>query len=135
LRFLRRFAEQADAIVDALASGNTVANVPASLMFLFAPAVQPYLLSELSIEPAAEIAKLAIPVLVVQGTTDLQVTVQDGMLLAASAKQSTLLVVDGMNHELKAATLDLASQAATYGNPLLPVEQKAIDGLVTAVAR
>jgi hypothetical protein len=41
----------------------------------------------------------------------------------------------GARYEAFSATLDLASQAATYGNPLLPVEQKAIDGLVTAVAR
>jgi hypothetical protein len=44
-----------------------------------------------------------------------------------------LLVVDGMNHELKAATLDAASQRATYVDPLLPVESRVIDGLVSAV--
>jgi pimeloyl-ACP methyl ester carboxylesterase len=127
-------AEQADAIVDQLAAGNTVANVPASLNSLFAPAVQPYLISELAVDPAVEIAKLAVPVLVVQGTTDVQVSVRDAMLLAAAAKQSTLLVVDGMNHELKAATLDPTSQAATQSDPLLPVEQKVIDALAGAVA-
>jgi pimeloyl-ACP methyl ester carboxylesterase len=127
-------AEQADAIVDQLAAGDTVANVPASLNSLFAPAVQPYLISELTVDPAVEIAKLAIPALIVQGTTDLQVSVQDAILLASAAKQSSLLVVDGMNHELKAATLDSASQAATQSKPSLPVEQKVIDALAGAVA-
>jgi pimeloyl-ACP methyl ester carboxylesterase len=128
-------AEQADAIIDQLAAGQLVANVPTSLNSLFAPAVQPYLISELTVDPAVEIAKLAIPALVIQGTTDLQVSVQDAMLLAAAAKQRTLVVVDGMNHELKAATLDSASQAATRSNPMLPVEPKVIDALVRAVPR
>jgi pimeloyl-ACP methyl ester carboxylesterase len=124
---------QADQIVDQLAAGNTVPNVPASLAPLFPPSVQPYLISELSVDPSAEMAKLTIPSLVVQGTTDLQVSIQDAMLLASAGKRTRLLVVDGMNHELKAATLDAASQSATFTNSRLPVETKVIDGLVGAV--
>lgn len=125
--------EQADEIIDELVAGETVANPPQSLDSLFDPSVQPYLISELAVNPAQQIANLTVPILVVQGTTDTQVTVQDAMLLAGANARSTLLIVDGMSHELKAATLAAASQQMTNTNPLLPVEPSVVAGITRLV--
>jgi len=107
--------------------------VPAALDSLFDPDVQPYLISELDVDPAQEIAQLTIPILIVQGTTDTQVSVEDAMLLAGANARAKLLVVDGMAHELKAATSSPASQTESYVDPNLPVEQAVIDGIVKTV--
>ena len=60
-----------DRILDELVAGQTVTDVPKDLMALYRPSVQPYLISWFKYDPAREIVALEIPVLIVQGTTDL----------------------------------------------------------------
>jgi pimeloyl-ACP methyl ester carboxylesterase len=64
-----------EAVLKSLAEGKTVADTPPELAALFRPSAQPYLISWLKYDPAAEVAKLKSPVLVAQGTHDLQVKV------------------------------------------------------------
>ncbi|MBV8971839.1 MAG: alpha/beta fold hydrolase [Sphingomonadaceae bacterium] len=120
----------AEATLSSLAAGHTVADPPAALAALFRPSVQPYLISWLPIDPGAEAAKLTVPLLVVQGTTDLQVGEGDARRLAAAKPGARLVLIPGMNHVLKAAAADRAANLATYADPSLPLA----DGLVEAVA-
>ena len=64
--------------------GKTVSKVDPNLVSLYRPSVQPYMISWIKYDPSKEIAKLKVPVLIIQGTTDLQVTVEDAKLLAAA---------------------------------------------------
>ena len=48
-------------------------SVPPQLIAIFRHSVQPYMISWLPIDPAQEVGHLTVPVLVVQGTTDIQV--------------------------------------------------------------
>lgn len=107
---------------ESLKEGKTFTEVPAYLMSLFRPSVQPYMISWLRYDPAKEIARLTIPVLVVQGSTDIQVSEIDANLLhQAAGKQSTLAVIEGMNHVLCDAPADAMANMATYSNPDLPL--------------
>lgn len=108
-------------ILDRLLEGESVESVPPMLYALFRPSVQPYLTSLFAHHPATEIAKLGIPVLIVQGSTDIQVTVEDAELLHAASQSSELHLIGGMNHVLKTASSDMAEQLATYSNPDLPL--------------
>jgi uncharacterized protein len=110
----------ASRILDELMAGRTVADVPQSLFVLFRPTVQPYLISQLTIDPSGEIAKLRIPVLIVQGNTDVQVQVVDAERLAEGRPDARKVIIDGMNHVLKEVR-DPAQQAGSYSNPDLPL--------------
>ena len=72
---------------------------------------------------------LRIPVLVVQGTTDIQVAVTEAQALHVAKPDAKLLLIDGMNHVLKPVTSDPAKQAASYTDPLLPVVPELIDSV------
>jgi fermentation-respiration switch protein FrsA (DUF1100 family) len=120
----------ADATLDSLVAGKAVAVPPPELLALFRPSVQPYLMSWLPLDPVKELAKLAVPVLVVQGSTDLQIGEGDAKLLAAARPDIKLVVIPGMNHVLKAAPADRAANVATYHDPSLPLAP----GLIDAVA-
>lgn len=113
-----------------LEAGRTVANPPPELAALFRPSVQPYLISWFKYDPAAELAKVNKPVLIVQGTTDIQVGVDDAKALAAAKPDAQLTIIDGMNHVLRAAPLDRAANAATYTNPALPLKPELMSALV-----
>ncbi len=103
---------------------------------LFRPSVQPYLISTLAHPPTEAIAAVRSAVLILQGTTDLQVSLDDAQRLAAARPGAKLVVLNGVNHVLKTAPLDRAANIATYGQPdapLAPSVMPAISAFITAV--
>ncbi|MEO8335213.1 MAG: alpha/beta fold hydrolase [bacterium] len=125
--------EEADRAMARLVAGQTADSVSPSLAALFRPSVQPYLISWFRYDPAAELRKLGVPVLIAQGTTDIQVAVQDARLLAAADPKATLVIIDGMNHVLKMVPADQAAQIRSYSDPALPVAPQLIDAIATFV--
>lgn len=112
---------QAEQILAQLKTGKTVAEIPPPLMALFRPSVQPYLISWLPIDPAKAIAAVRAPVLIMQGTTDIQVSGEDARLLAAARPDATFVLLKGVNHVLKTAPADPAVNIAAYADPTLPL--------------
>lgn len=108
--------------LDSLKQRYTIPNVPSMYYALFRPSVQGYLISWFQYDPQIEIKKLTIPVLIIQGTTDVQVSVDQADRLAAAAVKSQKLIIENMNHVLKTCpTTDRATQIDTYNNPDLPL--------------
>ena len=69
-------------IIEQLEKGKTVDSIPPLLNMLFRPSVQPYLISCFKYDPAVEISKVKCPVLIIQGTTDIQIQVEDAKKLS-----------------------------------------------------
>jgi pimeloyl-ACP methyl ester carboxylesterase len=124
---------EADRVMAQLDQGHTVDNAPPALAALFRPSVQPYLISWFRYDPIAELRRLQVPVLIAQGTTDIQVPVQDARLLAAAMPAAKLVLVDGMNHVLKLVPADQDAQLRSYSDPALPVAPALVDALTTFV--
>ena len=81
-------------------------------------------------DPAAEIMNLKIPVLIIQGATDLQTTVEDAKLLSAAKPDARLLIIVNMNHILKEADLDRQKNMATYTDQGLPLKEGLTEKIV-----
>lgn len=116
-----------------IAAGEVVDQPPPALSSLLRPSVQPYLRSEMQLDPVALLRKVAAPALVVQGTTDLQITEADAERLARARPGVELKVIPGMNHVMKSAPADMAANLATYANPQLPLAPGLMDAVVTFV--
>lgn len=121
---------ESDNIIDSLKAGKTVENVSPALNTLYRPSVQPYMISWMKYDPAKEISKLKIPVLIVQGTTDLQVSEDDARLLAVAKPNAKLVIIDNMNHVMKESDENMQSNIATYTNPDLPLKAGLMEELV-----
>ena len=104
-----------------LKEGKLVEDSPIELFGLFRLSVQPYMMSWMKYDPAVEISKLKIPVIIIQGTTDLQVQVKDAELLHAASLGSRYILIEGMNHIFKLAPSDRQKNIETYSNPELPL--------------
>jgi pimeloyl-ACP methyl ester carboxylesterase len=124
-------AQENERILTALEQGQVAGAVPAALATLYRPSIQPYLISWFKYDPAVELGKLNVPALVIQGTSDLQVTVDDARKLERGRPGTPVVIIDGMNHVLKMAQGDLAAQTLSYTTPDLPVAP----ALVTALVR
>jgi pimeloyl-ACP methyl ester carboxylesterase len=106
-------------ILDSLDGGYSVEEFSAELEGQYRKSIQPYLMSWFKHDPQQELAKTNLPVLVIQGTTDFQVSIEEGERLAAARDDIKYLQIKGMNQVLKDAPKHRASNYATYGKPLL----------------
>lgn len=98
---------------------------------LFDPSIQDFLIDAFARDPAALIAAVTRPVLIVQGGADLQVGVADAEALARAQPKAEHVLMPGMNHVLKAVPEgDMAANLAAYGDPSLPLAP----GLAEAIA-
>lgn len=120
-------------ILSQLGAGKTVESVPPTLNTVFRRSVQPYMISWLRYDPAKEITKLAVPVMITQGTTDIQATAQDIKLLAGAKPAAKVLIIEGMNHLLKAVPSDRNKQLASYSDPTLPIVPELINEITLFV--
>ncbi len=121
--------DEAFPLIDTLTMGRKLHDVSPAMMSLFRPSIQPYMISWLKYDPAAELKKLKIPVLIIQGTTDIQVSVQDAKLLSAAKPDAKLLLIDQMNHILRTAPADREANLATYNNAELPLADGFVKGI------
>jgi len=126
---------ESNKILDSLKAGKTVANFDQQLASLYRLSVQPYMISWMKYDPAKEIAKLKIPVLILQGTTDLQVSVDDAKLLSTGKPDAKLLIIENMNHVLKDCDSDIQKNMSTYKNPDLPLKTELVDALVDFILK
>ena len=110
-------------IIDSLKSGHNVKKVDPMLNSLFRPSIQPYLISWFKYNPQSEIKKLNVPILIVQGSNDLQVTVKDAETLSQANKNAELLIVDKMNHVMKIVEGDKQANLDSYNNESLPLSE------------
>jgi pimeloyl-ACP methyl ester carboxylesterase len=115
-----------------LEHGRQIPSIP-GLEALFRPSVQPYLISQLTIDPAKALERVKAPVLILQGDNDLQVSVRDARLLAAAKPDAKLVILPGVNHALKTAPSDRAGNVATYADPSRPLAPGVMQAILAFV--
>ncbi len=122
-------------ILESLIARRIDPDVPPALAVLYRPSIQPYLMSWFRYDPRIEIAKVRSAVTVVQGTADIQVSVDQGQALAAAHPGARLIVVPGMSHVLKAADqMSREQQIQTvYIDPSLPLDPPVTQSIIDAL--
>ena len=124
--------EESQKIISQLRKGELVDNISPYLAPVFRKSVQPYLISWFKYEPAKEITKLQIPILIVQGTNDLQVEDKEAQLLKEAQPKAQLLLIEGMNHVLKKVKT-LEENQQSYLNPDLPIPEELVEGIASFI--
>lgn len=117
---------EAEGILAALKRGEKVDMSAHSQMLygLFNPGVQQFLISSLRRDPQREIRDVKVPVLVVGGDNDLQVSADNAAALAKARPGAEKVIVEGMTHPLKhSGEKTLEGQLRTvYKDPALPLD-------------
>lgn len=119
---------RADTAMDAYLRGEQPKDVPPGLEMLFVPVNRTFMRSLTALDPPAAIRAVRQPVLIVQGETDLQVTVADAERLHAARPGAQLAVIPEMNHVLKQDTNPtlLGQMTTTYQNPTIPIMPRVV---------
>jgi pimeloyl-ACP methyl ester carboxylesterase len=133
------FAPELDSAFTALQALEHGDHVDASkfdptLQKLFAPQVQDFLIDMFRQDPAKLAASIKLPLLIVQGERDVQVSTSDAKRLAAAQPKAKLVLLPDMNHVLKdVASDDRSANLATYTDASLPVDSDLVDAIVKFV--
>ena len=105
-----------------------------TLKRLFPKSVQAYIMELFAQDPAGLIAAVERPIMIVQGTMDIQITEEDAAALGAAQPNAKLAILDGMTHTLKVVkTSDRAANAATYSDPSLPLHPALMPAIVSFI--
>jgi len=129
-----QMGDSARTAFDELEKNGEVNNYSPMLETVFRPSVQPYMLSWMKFDPTSEISKLEIPVLIVNGTADIQVSETQAEKLAMASENSELVIMDQMNHIFrKMENKDRLMNTKSYNEPNLPLHPELITTLTQFV--
>lgn len=128
------YIEECNKNLELLSQGKTFENKNPLLASLFRESVQPYLISWMKYNPQDEIKKLNIPILIINGSKDIQTSEKEAYLLKEANPTSSIKIIENMNHILKEIKED-AENMKSYNNPDLPVMQQLINEISDFVNR
>jgi len=117
-------------LLDSMKKGKTFDNVDLAMYPLVTTAKQKYLLSYFRYPPLRVIKVMKVPVLIIQGTTDVQVSVADAEKLKKAKSDAVLITIKGMSHIMKEGPEDKDQNMITYSNPALPLKAELVPDLV-----
>lgn len=124
---------KADKIICRLKAGERVdiEEVPTELMSLFHPTVQPFLISCMQYDPATLAKGYSAPMLVITGGNDIQVSTDNGEIIARNAPNAKHMTLDKMTHVLKdwSSRNQMDQLLNVYNNPQRPLTE----GLTTTI--
>ena len=102
--------------------GEEPSEVHPTLKSLLQPANRNFMQSWVKYDPPAEIARAKVPVLIVQGGRDIQVTEADARALKTALPTAKLVVIPVANHVFRAApSTDRITQLRLYTDPTIPI--------------
>jgi pimeloyl-ACP methyl ester carboxylesterase len=111
--------------------GEEPGAVHPGLLGLLQPANRKFMQTWSKYDPAAEVAAAKVPVLIIQGGRDAQITEADARALASAQPAATLLLIPVANHLYRAAaSSDIASQIKLYTDPTIPIVPELTPGIV-----
>ncbi len=122
-------------VIDSLKNGKTVDNVPSIISSLFRPTVQPYIISWFKYDPQNEIKKLSIPSLILQGTNDVQVSVEDAKRLSSANPKAELVLIKNMNHIFRIIEGDRQANIASYSKGDLPIANELVKSITNFILK
>ena len=125
--------EETQKNLDILKSGKTFELKNPMLASIFRESIQPYMISWIQYNPQIEIAKLQMPVLIVNGTKDLQVAVSEAELLKKAKPEAEIVLIENMNHIFKVINGDDTENMKSYSNPDVPIATKLTSTITTFV--
>ena len=125
-----------DSLMPLYLAGEDVSDAPTVLLPFLAPVNRTFTRTAAAYDPAAEFARVPVPAIIIQGSTDVQVTIEDAQLLHAANPAAELVVIPEANHLFKHASVrGRSAQVPQYTDPSLPVVPELVDALAEWIGR
>ncbi|NJB38077.1 alpha/beta hydrolase [Croceivirga sp. JEA036] len=111
-----------------LMATDTIQELNPMLFSIFAPQNQKFIRSWANYNPAEELKKLELPVLILNGDLDIQVSITEAEALYKASPKATYQILDNTTHVLKEVALK-EKGLETYTNPNFPISPQLINAI------
>jgi uncharacterized protein len=128
------FGKVAEAHFKELFETGDIKQVNPLLVSVFSKPNFPFLINWAKYNPTEEIQKITIPTLIINGTKDLQVKIEDANALHTALPSSELVLIENMNHVLKNIEKD-ADNMNSYYSEKFSLSQKLITTIVAFIKK
>lgn len=129
------FTDDTKRVFDILKSGTTTTDYPPALRSIFDSSVQEFMMSWMKFDPAVVINNLKIPVLIINGTKDLQVETAEAELLHKANEKSELKLIEKMNHVLFIIEGDAQENAKSYNDHSGKISEELVKDIVDFIKK
>ena len=127
------FTNDAKRIFTTLRTGKKTDDYPKELAAIFNKDIQPFMINWMQYNPVDEIKKLKLPILIIAGTSDLQVEVKEANLLKEAVPSASLKIIDKMNHVMVPIQGDNLENSKSYDEPLRKLSPELIEDITEFV--
>ncbi|NNK69416.1 MAG: alpha/beta hydrolase [Flavobacteriaceae bacterium] len=127
------FTEDTKKVLETLKKGEITYDYPEALESIFSEDLQPFMANWMKYIPEKEIAELQIPMLIINGTKDLQVSTEEATNLSSAAKNSELLLIDKMNHIFVIIEGDDLENSKSYNESYRKISEELSQAIITFV--
>lgn len=127
------FTEEAKEVFMVLKNGKTTSNYPEALSSIFKEDIQLFMSNWIQYNPQEEIKKLNIPVLIINGTKDLQVSLEEATLLESADYPTNLKIIDKMNHIMFIIDGDNLENSKSYNESFRPISTELVETIVNFI--
>lgn len=127
------FTEDTKRVFSIMKEGKTTTDYPQALESIFNLETQPFMMSWMSYNPQKEIQDLDIPILIINGTKDLQVSEEEANLLHSANSNSTLKIIEKMNHILVPIEGDTLENSKSYNESQRKLSEELIKDIVSFI--
>ncbi|WP_296382055.1 alpha/beta hydrolase [Winogradskyella sp.] len=121
-----KLGEETQRIVDQLKEGKSVNDYPDVLASLFGPDLQPFMINWMKYSPTETIKELKMPILLINGTKDLQVSESEAELLKTANEKAKLIIIENMNHVLFEIKGDDLENSKSYNESFRAISPKLV---------
>ena len=124
-----KLGEDTQRVVAILKDGKTTTDYPEALASLFGPDLQPFMMNWMKYNPTETIKTLEMPILLINGTKDLQVSENEAKLLKEANKKATLKIIENMNHVLFEIKGDNLENSKSYNESFRSISPQLISSI------
>lgn len=121
--------EEATQAFEKLKNNKKIDSVSPPLSTLLRPSLQPFMRSWMVYDPAEELQRLQIPALIITGSKDLQVSEEEGNILAKAVPTAERVHIEKMNHVLREIEGNALENSKSYYQPSLPIVPQVVNAI------
>ncbi len=129
------YTEDTKRVFDIMRKGKTTTDYPTALSSFFNIDIQPFMMNWMQYNPQDVIQSLDLPILIINGTKDLQVTVEEATHLKEASRHADLKIVDKMNHVLFIIEGDDLENSKSYNESARAIAQEVTTAILDFMKR
>lgn len=119
--------EDAKKTFEVLKKGETTTDYPPALASVFNIDTQPFITNWMQYKPKEIISKVETPILIINGTKDLQVSVEEANQLKDANPKAELKIIENMNHVLFIIEGDDLENSKSYNESFRPISTELVE--------